>query len=133
MIKRQRPTLQIKRVYLAPSLSDGRRVLVDRLWPRGLTKDAARIDFWAKALAPSDALRKRFHADPGFPDDNDSWAGFERAFVSEIVAATATPEGAAAMDTIRSAMAEGVVTLVFGLKNEVRNNAAVLRDFLSAG
>lgn len=130
MAKRRSIEVHLKRVYAAPEPGDGRRILVDRLWPRGLSKEAAKIDFWAKAVAPSDALRKRVHADAGFPDANASWSAFERAYLAEVVAASKTPEGADALAAIRAAMAEGTTTLVFGAKHETRNNAAVLRDFL---
>src|SRR5215468_2262158 len=70
--------LSIKRVYDPASPGDGTRILVDRLWPRGIAKDKAKIDLWLKAIAPSDALRKRFH---GHPED---WAAFRRAYAAEL-------------------------------------------------
>ena len=132
MAARTTNTIRIKRVYDPAQPDDGRRILVDRLWPRGLSKEAAEVDIWAKALAPSDALRKRVHADPGFPEKVASFAAFERAYLIELKKAVVTDEGAQALDEIRSARIAGPVTLVFGAKHETRNNAAVLRDFLNA-
>lgn len=132
MAARPSRRIAIKRVYEAPSPGDGRRILVDRLWPRGLSKDAAKVDFWAKVLAPSDALRKRVHADPAFPDDAKAFADFDRAYRAELAIVLATPEGAAALGDIKSALRTGPVTLLFGLKNEERNHAAILRDVLVA-
>jgi uncharacterized protein YeaO (DUF488 family) len=131
MAKRRPNEIHLKRVYVAPEPGDGRRILVDRLWPRGLSKEAAKIDFWAKALAPSDALRKRVHADPNYPDDLASFAAFEQAYRAEIEKAAATEDGARALVEIRSAMKAGTVTLLFGAKHETRNNATVLRGFLA--
>lgn len=130
MAKRPASELRIKRVYAAPEPGDGKRILVDRLWPRGLSKEAAQIDFWAKALAPSDGLRKRVHADPAFPDDARAWAAFERAYRAELKASADSPEGAAAISEISGAVKDGAVTLLFGLKHELRNHALVLRDYL---
>ncbi len=132
MSKAAASKLHIKRVYDAPEPGDGFRVLVDRLWPRGMSKDAAQVDLWAKALAPSDALRKKIHADPGFPDDLAVWSAFERAYRAEIAKAVATPDGAAALAAIETAMKKGSVTLLFGLKNEVRNHAAILRAHITS-
>lgn len=75
-------SLQLKRVYQAPEASDGTRILVDRLWPRGVTKEKAGIDLWLKDIAPSDALRKRFH---GKPQD---WNAFCVAYAEELETGT---------------------------------------------
>ena len=71
-------SLRLKRVYEQPEAGDGMRILVDRLWPRGLAKAKARIDLWLKDIAPSDALRKRFHAKP------DDWGAFCAAYAAEL-------------------------------------------------
>ena len=71
-------TIKLKRIYEAPAASDGTRILVDRLWPRGIAKEKAKIDLWLKDIAPSDALRKRFH---GHPED---WDEFRKAYAAEL-------------------------------------------------
>ena len=73
-----RPKLRIKRVYQQPDAEDGQRVLVDRLWPRGLSRERARIDLWLKEVAPSDALRRRYHGDPA------AWEDFKTAYYTEL-------------------------------------------------
>lgn len=111
--------VRIKRVYDAPSPRDGRRVLVDRLWPRGLTRAKARIDEWAKELAPSEALRRWFGHDP------ERFAEFEKRYRAEL---------AGRRERIRALAREarrGRVTLVYGARDETRNNAVVLRKMLS--
>ncbi len=111
----------VKRVYEAASRGDGVRVLVDRLWPRGLTKEKAAIKFWLRDLAPSDELRKWFHATP------DAWRMFRKRYLKELV----SPEASAAVDQLHQ-LAEGkrTVTLLYGSKNEVHNNAIVLKELL---
>jgi uncharacterized protein YeaO (DUF488 family) len=110
----------LKRVYAAADPQDGARVLVDRLWPRGLSKDAARIDLWLKDIAPSDALRKRFH---GKPDD---WEQFCATYASELQGAAAQAAVTTLLDTLRA----GPVTLLYAARDEHRNNAVALRDWL---
>lgn len=113
--------VSLKRVYLKPSLSDGKRVLVDRLWPRGLTKDAARVDAWLKDLAPSNELRKWYHARP------EQWTAFRKRYLQEL----ANPDASAALQELyRLADTAKKLTLLFGSKNEEQNNATVLRDLL---
>jgi uncharacterized protein YeaO (DUF488 family) len=114
-------SVALKRVYAEPARSDGTRVLVDRLWPRGLTKDRASVDTWLRDLAPSDELRKWFHANPGV------WATFRRRYLREL----ARPEATAALEELyRLASRPQQLTLLFASKNEERNNAVVLRDLL---
>lgn len=108
--------IRVKRVYDPPAPEDGARILVDRLWPRGLTKEAARLDDWAKALAPSDALRRWYHADP------EAWDEFRTRYRAEL----ATVEAAAALAALRRRAREGTVTLLFASKNLARNNADAL-------
>ncbi len=111
----------LKRVYEKPAKSDGTRVLVDRLWPRGLTKADAALDAWLKDLAPSDALRHWFHASP------NGWITFRKRYLKEL----ARPEAHAALDELyRFASQRKRLTLLFASKNEERNNATVLKDLL---
>ncbi len=133
MVSAMTARLRLKRAYDVPDEGDGRRVLVDRLWPRGLSKDAARIDVWAKALAPSARLRKEAHADPGFPDEAKSWARFCKEYRRELGAQEGEAEDRReALETIRAALRQGPVTLLYALKatSEERNNAAALREWL---
>jgi uncharacterized protein YeaO (DUF488 family) len=108
-------------VYEEPARADGTRVLVDRLWPRGLTKERAAVDRWLRELAPSDALRKWFHARPG------GWTAFRRRYLKEL----ARPECAEALDELyRLANQRKRLTLLFASKNEEYNNAVVLKELL---
>jgi uncharacterized protein YeaO (DUF488 family) len=111
----------VKRVYEAPVASDGVRVLVDRLWPRGLTKEDAAVKFWLRDLAPSDELRKWFHANP------EGWNQFRKRYLREL----ATEEASAALEKLHH-LAEGKrrVTLLFASRNEERNNATALKELL---
>jgi uncharacterized protein YeaO (DUF488 family) len=113
-------TLRLKRVYEPPDKADGTRVLVDRLWPRGLAKEKAHIDLWLREIAPSDALRKRFH---GKPDD---WDDFRAAYATELE----DPERQAAVQRLVSLMHKGPVTLLYAARDEARNNAVALKAWL---
>jgi uncharacterized protein YeaO (DUF488 family) len=111
----------VKRVYEQPAPSDGTRVLVDRLWPRGLSKARASVDKWLRDLSPSDALRKWFHARP------EAWTIFRKRYLKEL----ARPESAQALDELyRLASRRKKLTLLFASRNEERNNAVVLKDLL---
>jgi uncharacterized protein YeaO (DUF488 family) len=110
----------IKRVYEPAAASDGTRILVDRLWPRGIAKDKARIDLWLKDIAPSGALRKRFH---GHPDD---WNEFCAAYFGELKGA----EAQAAAKELLEHMKKGPVTLLYAARDERHNNAAALKAWL---
>jgi uncharacterized protein YeaO (DUF488 family) len=111
----------VKRVYEEPAPSDGTRVLVDRLWPRGLSKARAAVDQWLRDLAPSDALRQWFHARP------EAWAIFRKRYLKEL----ADPQAAPALNELyRLANRRKKLTLLFASKNEERNNAVVLKDLL---
>ena len=112
------PTLHVKRAYDAPADADGRRILVDRLWPRGLSRDKARLDHWAKDVAPSDALRRWFGHDP------EKWAEFGRRYREEL---RRNPDAVAAL---RREIGDAAATLVYAAHDEAHNNALVLRDFL---
>ena len=114
--------VRIKRVYAPPAAEDGTRVLVDRLWPRGLSKDAAALDLWLKEIAPSHELRKWFHKDPA------RWPEFQARYRQELE----LPEPAAALTQLRQAVRDkGTVTLLFASREETKNHAALLRDLLS--
>lgn len=108
----------LKRAYDSPNSRDGHRVLVDRLWPRGISKEQARIDAWPKEVAPSDELRKAFH------DGRLTWGEFRRRYLGELKAHR---------DVVRDLAARAGrerVTLVFSAKDERRNNAVVLKQYL---
>jgi len=111
--------LLVKRVYDPPSPEDGTRILVDRLWPRGVTKD--RVGLWLKDIAPSDVLRREFHGNP------DRWDEFRAAYAAELGSATALA-ALAILDEKRQA---GPVTLLYAAKDDTRNNAEALRLWLA--
>ncbi|MBZ5629982.1 MAG: DUF488 family protein [Acidobacteriia bacterium] len=111
----------LKRAYEEPSPSDGTRVLVDRLWPRGLKKEAARLDAWLRDLAPSNELRRWFHARPTM------WPQFRMKYLAELGQPEAAPALAQLYDFARS---RKKVTLVFASKNQEHNNAVVLKELL---
>ncbi|TCN32493.1 DUF488 domain-containing protein [Sinorhizobium americanum] len=111
---------KLKRVYAAPETSDGTRILVDRLWPRGIAKEKARIDLWLKDIAPSDPLRKRFH---GKPDD---WEAFCEAYAEELEEEAAQ----AAVEELRDLLRKGPVTLLYAARDESHNNAVALKAWL---
>lgn len=112
--------VEIKRAYDKPSLSDGQRVLVDRLWPRGIKKENARIDHWLKELAPSDGLRKWFHS-------SANWIIFKKRYFKEL----STPQASADLETLYGLLSEYErVTLVYASKDSERNNAAALKELL---
>lgn len=111
----------VKRVYEDPARSDGTRVLVDRLWPRGLSKDRAAVDAWLRDLAPSDDLRKWFHGRPA------EWAGFRKRYLKEL----ASPAAADSLAELHQlANRRKKLTLLFASRNQSRNNAVVLKDLL---
>ena len=114
-------SIALKRVYDEPCDSDGFRVLVDRLWPRGLTKAAARIDLWLRDLAPSNELRKWFHAHP------EHWKEFRQKYLGELHA----PAAEKALRELYEALGrEGATTLLFASQNSEQNNATVLKEFV---
>ena len=108
----------IKRVYEPVERSDGMRVLVDRLWPRGLSKDAAQIDVWAKELAPSHELRRWFHSDEG------NWAGFKRRYRKELSARRPDAEA------LRKTIGRRKATFLYASKAEAHNHAQLLKAYL---
>jgi len=111
----------VKRVYEAVSPSDGIRVLVDRLWPRGLTKQDAALKFWLREVAPSNELRQWYHANP------EAWPMFRKRYIKELM----SKEGAAAVEKLHH-LAEGKaqLTLLYASRNQERNNATVLKELL---
>jgi uncharacterized protein YeaO (DUF488 family) len=112
----------VKRVYEKPARGDGYRVLVDRLWPRGLGKSRAELYAWLRELSPSDGLRHWFHAHP------QSWLTFRKRYLKEL----ALPEAADALNQLyRLAHGKKNLTLLFASKNEQHNNAVVLKDLLN--
>ncbi len=113
--------VSIKRVYLKPSPEDGARVLVDRLWPRGLTKQAAALDAWLKELAPSNELRKWFHEHP------QQRGKFRQQYLNELTTEAAA-EALQKLYEIRNQNSH--LTLLFASKNEDYNNASVLRELV---
>lgn len=114
-------TVVVKRVYEPVSTSDGARVLVDRLWPRGLTKADAALDDWLRDLAPSDELRRWYHARPGY------WASFRKKYLHELT----RPEADEALRWLyQLAHRRKRLTLLFASKNETSNNAVVLKELL---
>jgi uncharacterized protein YeaO (DUF488 family) len=113
--------IAIKRVYEAASRSDGARVLVDRLWPRGLSKDRAQVKEWLRDLAPSNDLRRWYHARP------DLWLTFRKKYLKEL----SLPESEAALRQLyHLAHRRKRLTLLFASKNETHNNATVLKELL---
>ncbi len=110
--------IKIKRIYDPPAPEDGFRILVDRLWPRGLSKSKARVDLWAKELSPSNELRKWYH------HDAEKWAEFKKRYRSEIV------DKQEAFDSIIRKAREGTVTLLFSSREKKWNNAAALQEFI---
>lgn len=112
--------LRVRRVYEPAEGQDGVRVLVDRLWPRGINKQRAGIDHWLKDLAPSHELRRRFHGQP------QAWAEFVDAYALELAA----PLAQQALKKLRECMAAGAVTLLFAARDETHNNAVALKGWL---
>lgn len=111
----------LKRAYDPPSRTDGKRFLVDRLWPRGRTKDALRLDAWLRDLAPSNELRKWYHERP------TQWPAFRKRYLEELH----TPEATAALEQLYAAVTPANrVTLVYASKNDTHNNAVVLKELL---
>jgi len=111
--------IRIKRVYEPPAKADGLRILVDRLWPRGLSKQNAKIDRWFRDIAPSGRLRKWFTHDPA------KWGEFRKRYAREL---DGDPEAVAGL---RRLLSKRRATLLFAAKDTERNNAAVLRDYLA--
>lgn len=110
--------IKLNRAYEKPAAEDGTRILVDRLWPRGLTKDKAAIDHWFKEIAPSTKLRKWFAHDP------DRWSDFRRRYIEELKG------NRLRLREIRKLARHSPITLVYAAHDELHNDAVVLRDIL---
>jgi uncharacterized protein YeaO (DUF488 family) len=111
-------TVTLKRVYAEPSESDGTRILVDRLWPRGLTKEKAKVDVWLKEIAPSAELRKWFNHEPS------KWPGFKKRYQAEL------SNNTEALSALKKHLADGRATIVYGAKDEEHNEAVVIKQYL---
>lgn len=115
-----RHQLRVKRVYSPPDDEDGLRVLVDRLWPRGLSRERAQIDLWLKEIAPSNTLRRRFHGHPA------GWEEFKTAYYAEL----REPAAQSAIHSLIERLRREPVTLLFAARDETRNNAVALQEWL---
>lgn len=113
-------SILLKRVYEAPAKSDGKRVLVDRLWPRGLTKAKAKIDLWLKEVAPSTGLRQWFEHDPS------KWDEFKKRYHADLMGNPAVAE-------LKALARQGEITLVYAAKDQLHNQAVALKEFLDHG
>jgi uncharacterized protein YeaO (DUF488 family) len=111
-------SIRLKRVYEKPARADGRRVLVDRIWPRGLTKREARIDEWLKEIAPSAKLRKWFGHDPA------RWKEFKKRYAAEL------DDRREQVEALARECKKRTVTLLFGAKDPKHNNAVALKDYI---
>jgi uncharacterized protein YeaO (DUF488 family) len=111
--------IKLKRVYEKPDKADGFRILVDRLWPRGLTKEKAAVDLWLKDIAPSTELRKWFSHDP------DKWIVFTKRYINEL------NNNKVQLSLLKDQVKKGTVTLIYGSNDEEHNQAVVLKELLS--
>lgn len=114
------PRVRLRRIYEPPQRGDGLRVLVDRLWPRGISKRAATVDLWLKEVAPSDQLRRWFNHDPA------RWEAFLERYQREL------EERPKAVEELKRLSRKQVVTLVYAAKDQKHNNAVALKKFLSS-
>lgn len=112
--------IQLKRAYEEPSRKDGLRILVERLWPRGLSKEQAQLSAWCKQIAPSPELRKWFGHDP------QRWAGFQTRYKREL------RDNSEAVAELRRLIRGRVVTFIYAARDEQHNGALVLKQFLEA-
>lgn len=113
--------LKIKRIYDSVSADDGRRILVDRLWPRGIKKNEAKIDEWLKDIAPSDELRKWFSHEPS------KWQEFKKRYRSEL------KKNSGLIERLIAESKRGIITLLFAAKDKEHNNAVVLKEVIEVG
>ncbi len=112
--------IQVKRVYAAPEQTDGFRILVDQLWPRGLSKEKLKMDLWMKDIAPSDDLRKWFGHYPA------KWLEFKRCYFKEL------DEKQEAVEQILSRAKSGTVAMLYSAKDEAHNQATALKEYLES-
>jgi len=113
--------IKLKRAYEKPAKDDGERILVERLWPRGVAKDQAKLDLWLKDVAPSAELRKWFGHDP------DKWAEFRQRYRKEL------KQKADLIKLLKRKAKEGTITLIYAARDEAHNSALVLKQFLQKG
>jgi len=113
--------IKLKRAYEKPAKDDGERILVERLWPRGLTKAQAKLDLWLKEIAPSTELRKWFGHDP------DKWVEFRQRYLKEL------RQKADLIKLLKRKAEEGTITLVYAARDEAHNGALVLQQLLQKG
>ncbi len=113
--------ISLKRVYELPAASDGQRILVERLWPRGMAKERAKIDLWPKEVAPSADLRQWFSHDPG------KWRHFKQRYFEELKSPTAD------LESVLALVRAGPVTFVFAAREERFNNAVALKEYVETG
>ena len=111
--------LRAQRLYEEASAKDGKRVLVDRLWPRGVSKEKLRVDYWAKDVAPSTELRRWYGHEP------EKWAEFKRRYFAELDA------NVSGVEALHKELGRGVTTLLFSSKEERLNNAHALIEYLT--
>ncbi|HDR46738.1 MAG TPA: DUF488 domain-containing protein, partial [Geoalkalibacter subterraneus] len=111
--------IRLRRAYDPPGKDDGTRILVDRVWPRGVSKEDLQIDFWAKNIAPSTELRRWFGHDP------DKWSEFRRRYFNEL------DHNGEAVEELLSKVEGKRLTLVYGARDEQHNNAVALKEYLS--
>lgn len=109
----------IKRVYEKPGKEDGYRILADRLWPRGLTKEKAAVDLWLKEIAPSTELRKWFNHDP------EKWKDFQKKYTAEL------KKNIEPVTILKEKIKKGPVTIVYGARDQEHNEAQVILDYIS--
>nr|WP_205004317.1 DUF488 family protein [Scopulibacillus daqui] len=111
----------MKRIFEKAEAEDGFRILVDRLWPRGVKKESAHIDLWLKDIAPSPDLRK------WFAHDKDKFAAFKARYIEEL---ETEPEKQKAVEQVKERLENGVVTLVYAAKDEMHNHVKVLKEYI---
>jgi uncharacterized protein YeaO (DUF488 family) len=114
----KKATIRLKRAYEEPSKDDGTRILVERLWPRGVSKEEEAIDLWLKEIAPSTELRKWYGHDP------DKWEEFRKRYRAEL------DDKREALDNLKRRLREGPVTLVFAARDVEHNSALLLKEYL---
>jgi uncharacterized protein YeaO (DUF488 family) len=119
-MKKKRLNIRIKRIYEDPDDADGKRVLVDRLWPRGLTKEKAQVELWVKEIAPSSKLRQWYAHDPS------KWKEFKTRYAAELDANSGNVE------ELLHQIQNGMVTFLYGSKEEQLNNAVALKEYLES-
>ena len=117
----KRATIRLKRAYEEPAEDDGTRILVERLWPRGVSKERAAIDLWPKEVAPSAVLRK------WYGHDTEKWEEFRSRYLAELDAKGEV------LDELKRRLKEGLVTFVYAARDEEHNSALVLKEFLERG